>query len=274
MKRIGLPQALGRNPAFTIQVIYGALAGIALGVLAAFVGEVRTTLSVLVGLVVFGAVCGLARWSFRALLLGAGVLTVLLGVCLLTPVLRGPLQGLTVREVPVRADAIVVLGGGVGCGSGTLESSSLTRLVRGLELWRAGFAGVVTVSEQSGVLGPRDCPKMSVLESGVVGRLYPQGGPTVLTLRSVTTTRDEVARVRELARQLGWRRVLVVTTPSHSRRALGLFRAQGVEAVSVPAAETRFDETLPLPVDRLWAVRVLSYEGLSRLKALVGGSGD
>ena len=45
-----------------------------------------------------------------------------------------------------------------------------------------------------------------------------------------------------------------------------------MSVVSVPAREIRFDETLSTPLDRLWAVRVLTYEGLSRLKAGLGGT--
>jgi uncharacterized SAM-binding protein YcdF (DUF218 family) len=175
-------------------------------------------------------------------------------------------------QAPTRADAVVVLGGGVQCGSAVLEASSLTRLIRGLELWQAGDAPVLTVSQQSGLIGPPDCPKMSDLERAQIAALYPQGGPEVLTLARVTTTKDEAARVREYARQRGWTRILLVTTPSHSRRAAALFRAGGLDVVSVPAREVRFDDTLPTPLDRLWALRILAYEWTSRVKNALGGT--
>lgn len=245
--------------------------GAALATLAAYLGDIRGTVPVLLALILGGGVAGVFRLTRRLLKAGSVALALLLALCLLTPVLRGPLAALTLVQKPVRADAIVLLGGGVQCGSRTLDSSSLARLVRGLELWRAGYAPVLTVSEQSGLLGPRDCVKLSELERAHVAALYPVGGPQVLTLRHVTTTRDEAARVRDLARERGWRRVLLVTSPSHSRRAARLFAAQGLYVVSVPAGETRFDPTLPLPSDRLAALRTLLYEGLSRIKAAVGG---
>ncbi|PNY80438.1 YdcF family protein [Deinococcus koreensis] len=262
----------GRLPAPVSGLLGGAAIGAALGGLAAFLGEVRGSVPVLLALLLAGALAGAFPATRRALNAAATVLALALVACLLTPVLRGPLATLTLAEPPVKADAIVVLGGGVQCTAATLETSSLGRLLRGLELWRAGYAPVVTVSEQSGLLGPPDCPKMSALERRHIGALYPSGGPQVLTLPNVTTTRDEAARVRELARARGWTRVLLVTSPSHSRRAAALFRRQGVDVVSVPAQEFRFDQTLPLPLDRLWALRVLSYEGLSRLKAALGGT--
>ena len=43
--------------------------------------------------------------------LGAALLVAGLLVCLVTPVLRGPLAALTLRDTPVKADAVVVLGG-------------------------------------------------------------------------------------------------------------------------------------------------------------------
>lgn len=253
-------------------VLEGAAIGAALAVLAAYLGELRGTVPLLLALVLGSGVAGAFAPARRALRVGSGVLAAVLAVCLLTPVLRGPLAGLVLSQPPVRADAVVVLGAGVQCGTGTLDPHSLARLVRGLELWRAGYAPRITVSEQSDLLGPASCPRLSDLQRAHIRALYPQGGPEVVTLRRVTTTRDEAARVRDLARERGWRRVLVVTSPSHSRRAARLVTSGGVEAVSVPAGETRFDMTLPLPSDRLAALRTLLYEGLSRVKAAVGGT--
>ena len=246
--------------------------GAALAVLAAFIGEVRASAGLLLLLTAGCGLLGVYRPTRRLLQVGAALLVAGLLVCLVTPVLRGPLAALTLRDTPVKADAVVALGGGVQCGTRALESSSLTRLVTGLKLWREGFAPVVTVSEQSGLVGEANCPKMSVLEREYIRTLYPMDGPEVLTLRNVTTTRDEAQRVSEYAKKRGWQRVLLVTSPSHSRRAAGLFASYGLNAVSVPAPEIRFDETLPRPADRLYALRVLLYEWLSRVKFAVGGT--
>ena len=246
--------------------------GAALAVLAAFIGEVRASAGLLLLLTAGCGLLGVYRPTRRLLQVGAALLVAGLLVCLVTPVLRGPLAALTLRDTPVKADAVVVLGGGVQCGTRALESSSLTRLVTGLKLWREGFAPVVTVSEQSGLVGEANCPKMSVLKREYIRTLYPVDGPEVLTLRNVTTTRDEAQRVSEYAKKRGWQRVLLVTSPSHSRRAAGLFASYGLNVVSVPAPEIRFDETLPRPADRLYASRVLLYEWLSRVKFAVGGT--
>lgn len=252
-------------------VLGGAAIGAALCVLAAFLGEVRAPESLLLLLIVAGGLAGAFALSRRILYLGAGLLALLLSLCLLTPVLRGPLNALTLSEPPQKADAIVVLGGGVQCGTRALADSSQTRLLAGLQLWRAGYAPAVTVSEQSDVFSAT-CPKMSVIEREIIRGLYPQDGPEILTLSNVTTTRDEAARVRDLAAARGWKQILLVTSPSHSRRAAGMFASQGVNVISVPATETRFDSTLPLPSDRLHALRTVLYEWLSRIKKEVGGT--
>lgn len=253
-------------------LLTGLVIGAALAALAAFLGEVRASPELLLLLTGLCGLAGIYRPTRRIMQVGASLIALLVLLCLLTPVLRAPLRALEVRQAPVQADAIVVLGGGVWCGARTLESSSLTRLVRGLTLWRGGYAPIMTVSEQSGLIGPRDCPKMSVLEREYIRKLYPSGGPQVLTLKNVTTTRDEAQRVSEYARVEGWNKVLLVTNPSHSARAQALFRSYGVHAVSVPADEVRFDEALTLPSDRLTVLSILLYEWLSRLKGLVGGT--
>lgn len=248
----------------------GLLIGAALSVLAALIGDIRATPAVLLGIIGLCGLMGIFRPTRLLLQIGSGLIAVILAVCVLTPVLRAPMQTLVLNEQPVKADAIVVLGGGVQCGMGSLESSSMSRLLRGLELWRAGYAPIITVSEQSGLIGPANCPKVSDLEKNVIRHLYPVHGPSIATLRHVTTTRDEAARVRDLARQYGWKRVLLVTSPSHSRRAANLFRTYGVNTVSVNAQETRMDYTLTLPGDRISAFKTLLYEGLSRLFYVLG----
>lgn len=256
-------------------VLGGVGIGAALGALAAFLGEVRAPDSLLLTLIVGGGLAGASTVSRRILHVGAGIVALLLALCLLTPVLRAPLNALTLSQPPQNADAIVILGGGVQCGTRGLAASSEARLLRGLELWRAGYAPAVTVSEQSDLFSAT-CPRISAIEREVIRGLYPQNGPEILTLANVTTTRDEAARVRDLAAARGWQRILLVTSPSHSRRAAGLFAAQlnagGVRVSSVPAPETQFDATLPLPSDRLHALRTVLYEWLSRVKLGVGGT--
>ncbi len=253
-------------------VLNGAFIGVLLGVILAYIGEVRVTFLLLVFIFLICTVAGTFRVTRHLLNVIMSLIALILVLCLFTNMLKKPLNALVINQAPAKADAIVVLGGSVQCGSHSLESSSLTRLTKGLELWRAGYASLLTVSEQSGLIGDAQCPKMSGLEQEYIQALYPINGPKVLTLKNVTTTRDEVARVKEYAQQRGWKKVIMVTTPTHSKRALGWFKQAGIETISVNAPETRFDMTLPLASDRLAALKTVSYEWTSRLKAGAGGT--
>lgn len=253
-------------------LLAGWAIGGAVATLAAFLGELRATPALLLAVVVG---CGaLAAWSRTRLALfwSSGALALLVLLCLLTPLLRGPLNALIERQPPQKADVIVILGGGVKCGSHHLGASSAARLQQGLALWRAGYAPAVTLSQQSGLLGPPDCPKISQLSQDNIGALYGENGPKVHLLSQVVTTRDEAARVRQLAQQHGWKRILLVTSPTHSRRAKALFERYGLTVTSTPAPEYTYDLTLPLPQDRLFALQAVLYESISRLKMRLGGT--
>ena len=43
----------------------------------------------------------------------------------------------------------------------------------------------------------------------------------------------------KLFREKGWKTLIVVTTPAHSKRAAAVIEQQGIEVISVPATETR-----------------------------------
>jgi uncharacterized SAM-binding protein YcdF (DUF218 family) len=77
----------------------------------------------------------------------------------------------------------------------------------------------------------------------------------------VRSTHDEAVLVARLFRERGWRRVLLVTSPTHTRRAAAAFEREGLLVVSSPAIETRFDlERLEHPDERLFAFGSLIHE--------------
>ncbi len=218
-----------------------------------------------------GALCGLWAPAFRLLLGGATTLALLVGLILFTPLPVWLLGWLEVRQAPQPADAIVVLGGGMHCRASELEGSSLARLEKGLELWRAGWAPRLTLSDTVGeIFGDSRCPSLGRVALERVRALYGMAGPEVVLLPQMRTTRTEALAVAEVAQTRGWQRVLLVTTPAHSRRAVGAFRRLGLEVVSVPSSEPRFDRTLAQPFDRLLALTPLVREylglGLYRLR--------
>jgi uncharacterized SAM-binding protein YcdF (DUF218 family) len=179
-----------------------------------------------------GALLGLAR--LERLVIAAAVA----GAALWALVALGPLShwmsaGLAREDPRQNADAVFVLASGLQ-GDGELSTVAMSRLLGGLELLGEGWAPRLVLSELPAP-GPRyrdaACELMDSL-----GMSH-----EVLTVGPVRNTHDEAVAVGELARELGFERLLVVTSPSHSRRASLALEAQGVRVISVPSTETLFD---------------------------------
>ncbi len=211
----------------------------------------------------------LAFVTRRILSFTASLIAVVLLVCIFTPILQPLEDALDITTPPVKADIIVALGGGMRCGAGQLEAASLARVVKAVELWRAGFAPRITLSKTAG-LWP-DCPSISSVAAKIVTNLAPSPTPQIDVLEGVSNTRDEAERVAVLAKQNGWQRVLIVTSPTHSRRALATFKQLGLNASVVAASEPRFDGALRLPFDRMMALPALTREVAGLVKYTLFG---
>jgi uncharacterized SAM-binding protein YcdF (DUF218 family) len=242
--------------------------GLVLGLLAGFLArdlDLGTVVSlrqdrlVLVGLgaaagVALG-VAGLGRWLRGALLLLGGLW---LAVALLGPVSRAMCNGLVRLDAVQPADAIFVLGSSVQR-DGDLTTDAASRLLHGLELLGQGLAPRLIVSE---LAPPFDRHAATARERmsrlGLTAELIAVG--------PVATTRDEAVLVGRLCRERGFRRLLVVTSPLHSRRACAALEREGVEALSSPGMETRFDlEELERPSHRLMAFGAALHERVGLL---------
>jgi len=173
--------------------------------------------------------------------LGLGVLWL---AAAFTP-LSGRLAAGLVRADPLRSgDAVLVLGSRVQRdGDPTPEAES--RLLRGLELLAEGRAARLVVTEQPWPVGP-----YAPLARGLMERLGLRH--ELVAVGPARNTHDEAVAAARLCRERGWKRLLVVSSPTHTRRACRTAEAQGIEVVCVPAVETRLDlETLDRPGERL-----------------------
>lgn len=210
---------------------------------------------------VFPALLGAVLWSARgrialgALLLGTTVVWLLVAF--------GPLagwlgSGLVRREAPGPADAVYVLGSRVQV-DGDPTAAAQARLLRGVELVAGGFAPVLAVADLAPPAASHPAAAARLTQSlGVeVAEIVPVG--------PVGSTRDEALKVTTLARQRGWGRLLVVTSPLHSGRACGSIEHEGLEVVCAPSVETEYDvESLDRPVERLVAFRRALRETLAQ----------
>jgi len=240
----------------------GALYGCVLGALAGFINrdlDLPALISfehpqeplVLLAAVV-GALIGITR--FRWLL---GVVS--LALCLLwavvafTPLSGWLAHGLARREVAEPADAVFVSFAGL-CPGAQRMTEAKSRALHGAELVARGKSSTLVVAESS------------LLPSVATGRdlmaRLALGSEPVVAGRA-DNTREEAVALGALARQKGWKLVLLVTSPIHSRRASQALEHEGVTVVSTPSRESRFDlDNLDTSVDRLAAFGSVIHERL------------
>jgi hypothetical protein len=209
-------------------------------------------------LVVAGAVVGAIAWPTRLRVLPAaasGGLAVLWLVVAFTPLSRALTRDLVRSDAPHRADAVVVLSSNLQS-DGDPTSVGLQRLVRGFELLAQDRAPRLVVTELPPPAPPHAPPvRAACARLGLACEVVSAG--------LARSTHDEAVLTSELFRARGWHSLLLVTSPTHSRRAAATFEARGLEVVSVPCVETRYDlEGLQHPRERLDAFGSALHERL------------
>jgi len=150
---------------------------------------------------------------------GRGLVVAALALVALAVVAHGPAlrligHALVVEDPVAKADAIVVVAGGTP----SREDAAAT-------LFREGLAPDVVLSNPFTPDRVRDLITMGIRRLDYQGEarvvLEHRGVPAkaiVVLPQSVKTTEAELKVVAELARSRGWRRVILVTSPQHSRR--------------------------------------------------------
>jgi uncharacterized SAM-binding protein YcdF (DUF218 family) len=131
----------------------------------------------------------------------------------------------------VPADAIFVLAG-----------TRAERPLEAVDLYRAGYAPWIVLSP--GRIEPAEAwlsqrgvrfPSQAALVRAVMAQLGVPAAAVIVADRSVDNTAQEATLLRRLAQDRGWRRVIVVTSKYHTRRAGFAFRralkGAGVELV-------------------------------------------
>lgn len=215
-----------------------------------------------------GIVMGLAglRGVLAAVVVAQAVLLVIVGY---TPLIVEPARSLIRSDpLPSHADAIVVLAAGTS-DDGLILPQATDRLLKGLELLNRGVAPVLVLPREADSVGTRlvtqrdDHHRIVSLVRGAQSRVVFSG----LT----HSTRDEAVRTAMLFRTRAWKRVVVVTSPLHTRRTCATFEKLGI-VVSCHAAESREIalNTLRKPEDRVRAFQGWLYEtaGTIRYKQL------
>jgi uncharacterized SAM-binding protein YcdF (DUF218 family)/glycosyltransferase involved in cell wall biosynthesis len=137
---------------------------------------------------------------------------------------------------PEKADAIVVFAGGVG-ESGKAGGGAQERLKQAVDLYKTGYAQYLILSSGY-VYSFHEAEAMRAL---AVDQGIPAGS-IVLETHS-TNTYQNVQFVNEILKDHHWRRILLVSSPYHMRRALMVWWKQAPEVHVVPT---------PVPVSQFY----------------------
>lgn len=190
------------------------------------------------------------RWLVALALSGLSLLWLLL---VFTPLTLWLSDGLLRKDPLQKADAIFVLSSGLQP-DGELTSAAMSRLLAGVELLQQGYAPRLILSE----LHPPQKSYRSVAEPLMKNLGLSQ---ELVTVGPVDNTHDEAVALGKLFQEKGWKRLLVVTTPAHSRRASAVIEQQGIEVISYPSTETRYDfENLSGYDERVYAFGSIMHE--------------
>jgi len=125
------------------------------------------------------------------------------------------------------ADAVVVFGGGMG-ESGLAGGGYQERVQRAIELYRAGHASRLLFA--SGYMSA--FPEAEVMRDLAIDEGVPSDAIVVDT--DATNTYDGVVSSHAIAKARGWRRVLLVSSPYHMRRAVLTWHTQAPEITVIP----------------------------------------
>ena len=165
------------------------------------------------------------------------------------------------RDALVPADAIVVLGAGLGPG-GTLTPILEERIAAAAALFRAGAGKYVVVT--GGVTQGAPRAEADAIAQG----LRAAGVPDVLVERESLTTAENARFTARILEPLGARTVWLVTQPFHGRRAALLFRREGLEPRVWHIADSL--QYRDRRRARRWIVREVGAWGMLVLRTIAG----
>lgn len=169
------------------------------------------------------------------MVLGYWLLATPLGADALLAGLGHGLTPLASREAAEGADTIVLLGGGAetysadGAVLGQLGSNSALRVLEAARVYR--LIGARMVFASGGIPYPQFQfkPESEMLQAALVQVGVP---PNVIVQESGSrTTHDQARLLRPMLEARGARRFVLVTAAPHMRRAMAVFRAEGLDPV-------------------------------------------
>jgi len=141
----------------------------------------------------------------------ATLLVLLLLVCGIGVLTVG--QFLTTIDTVSSADAIVVLSG---------DSEDFARTEQAAHLFHKGYAPMMVLSTSSSKYAGLPCSPAQ--QSLAVARSQGVSADAVILISDAESTYEEAVKLRRLAQQRDWHRLIIVTDLFHTRRASRTFR--------------------------------------------------
>jgi uncharacterized SAM-binding protein YcdF (DUF218 family) len=164
-------------------------------------------------------------------------------------------------------DAVVMLGGGIEASRHEAAGFHLTlagdRVLMALHLIHLGKAPVLVLGGGGEKIGGQMEVESELLKAWVVKDAL-AGKAEVLSLGLCANTHDEAMRVAALAARRGWRRVLLVTSANHMRRASATFATAGLTVAPCPC---NFLTTVSTSGSGFPALGIPSGSGLDKVTA-------
>ena len=214
-----------------------------------------------------GAVLG--RWLLRPMFLLAVALSIVVAIGIWSPIVPG-LAAPFVRSDAVHlddVDAVFVFSNGVNS-HGLVTGEGVDRLLTGIALRaeRPALPLIVSIVRAS----ERSDGATSAADQRALIALVPAAGP-VEWIDSVTSTREEAVRLSRRAFSAHWKKVAVVTSPMHTRRACATVEALGLPVTCVAAPWRPAGFPARTASDRLLVMQRLTYEALAWAEYRVTG---
>ena len=209
-------------------------------------------------MIVIGLLLG--SWALRWMYIALALLMTVAAIGIwspLVPRLAAPFMRSDTQNL-ANVDAVFVFSGRV-TSRGLVSGEAIDRLLTGIALRakRPELPLIVSVQRSP------DRPLLSSMpdQRFLIG-LVPAAGP-VEWIDSVASTRDEAVRLSRRAFQARWKRVALVTSPMHTRRACATVEALGLDVTCVMAPWRVAGWPARTPGDRMILMQRLVYESLA-----------
>jgi uncharacterized SAM-binding protein YcdF (DUF218 family) len=204
--------------------------------------------------------------SWQRIIRGLGLATVLVFFTIvLTPLSNVLGRAMAIRPGVESTGAIVVLAAGMFRG-GELNDESMRRCMKGIELYKKGFAPLLVLS------GKGRPEQTTPTEAEVRAQLAQVAGvplAAIIKEETANTTREESLLIFEFLKQRNVDRIMLVTESLHMRRAKMVFERAGLQVLAAPS------DNLPNAAlsadDRLWLSMRVAMESVAIIYYRVAG---